>query len=83
MRKFVCTSLRPVPPPSRELYEARACARFLASHLTYEPLDPPDAVPADTVKASDLNADLHGSAEYRAHLITVMTKRAVTQALGK
>ena len=43
----------------------------------------PDAVPADTVKASDLNADLHGSAEYRAHLITVMTKRAVTQALGK
>ncbi len=43
----------------------------------------PDAVPADTVKASDLNADLHGSAEYRAHLITVMAKRAVTQALGK
>ena len=43
----------------------------------------PDSVPADTVKASDLNGDLHGSAEYRAHLITVMAKRAVAQALGK
>lgn len=43
----------------------------------------PDAVPANTVNAADLNADLHGSAEYRAHLITVMAKRAVAQALGK
>ncbi len=43
----------------------------------------PDAVPANTVKADTLNSDLHGSAEYRAHLITVMAKRAVTQALGK
>ena len=43
----------------------------------------PDAVPADTVKADALNSDLHGSAEYRAHLITVMTRRAVAQALGQ
>ena len=43
----------------------------------------PEAVPANTVKADSLNSDLHGSAEYRAHLITVMAKRAVTQALGK
>ncbi len=43
----------------------------------------PDAVPAGTIKADTLNADLHGSAEYRAHLITVMAKRAVAQALGK
>ena len=42
----------------------------------------PASVPADTVKADTLNSDLHASAEYRAHLITVMTKRAVTQALG-
>ena len=33
VRKFVCTSLRPAPPPSRELYEAAACARFLAQHV--------------------------------------------------
>jgi len=43
----------------------------------------PEAVPAGTVRAETLNSDLHGSAEYRAHLITVMSKRAVTQALGK
>jgi len=27
-----------------------------------------------------LNSDLHGSAEYRAHLITVLAKRAVAAA---
>jgi carbon-monoxide dehydrogenase medium subunit len=32
------------------------------------------------VKAKGLNADLHASAEYRAHLITVMAKRAVEAA---
>ncbi len=42
-----------------------------------------DAVPAGTIKADTLNSDLHGSAEYRAHIITVMAKRAVAQALGK
>lgn len=34
-----------------------------------------------TVDAADLNSDLHASAEYRAHLVGVMAKRAV-QALG-
>jgi aerobic carbon-monoxide dehydrogenase medium subunit len=34
-------------------------------------------------KASNLNSDIHASAEYRAHLIHVMTKRAVAKALGK
>lgn len=33
-----------------------------------------------TVSSDDLIADLHGSPEYRAHLIKVMTKRAVTAA---
>ena len=42
----------------------------------------PESVAAGTVKAETLNSDLHASAEYRAHLITVMAKRAVTQALG-
>lgn len=32
------------------------------------------------VPASGLNADIHGSAEYRAHLVTVMAKRAVAGA---
>jgi carbon-monoxide dehydrogenase medium subunit len=35
-----------------------------------------------TVDAAELNSDLHASAEYRAHLISVMAKRAVAAAGG-
>ena len=41
----------------------------------------PDAVAGIKVKADGLNQDLHASPEYRAHLITVMAKRAVEAAL--
>lgn len=40
------------------------------------------AIDAVTVSASDLNADLHASAEYRAQLIKIQTQRAVQQAIG-
>ncbi|MBP0463254.1 xanthine dehydrogenase family protein subunit M [Roseomonas sp. PWR1] len=39
-----------------------------------------DAVAAVKQAADGLNADIHGSAEYRAHLVTVMAKRAVAAA---
>jgi carbon-monoxide dehydrogenase medium subunit len=39
-----------------------------------------DAVAAVKVPAKGLNSDIHGSAEYRANLITVMAKRAVAAA---
>jgi len=41
----------------------------------------PDAVASIKVKPDGLNNDLHASPEYRAHLVTVMAKRAVEAAL--
>jgi carbon-monoxide dehydrogenase medium subunit len=40
----------------------------------------PDAVAGISISAGDMNGDIHGSAEYRAHLVTVMAKRAVADA---
>src|SRR5712664_2505384 len=41
----------------------------------------PESVASIKVNADGLNNDLHASPEYRAHLITVMAKRAVEAAL--
>jgi aerobic carbon-monoxide dehydrogenase medium subunit len=40
----------------------------------------PDAVASIKVAAKDFNSDIHASADYRAHLVTVMAKRAVAAA---
>jgi aerobic carbon-monoxide dehydrogenase medium subunit len=40
----------------------------------------PDAVASIKVAPTGLNSDIHASAEYRAHLVTVMAKRAVAAA---
>ena len=40
----------------------------------------PDAIAGITVDHADLNSDIHGSAEYRAALVSVMAKRAVATA---
>jgi carbon-monoxide dehydrogenase medium subunit len=51
--------------------EARLAKRFA-----------PDALDGLVVSESGLNTDIHASAEYRAHAIAVMAKRAVAQAAG-
>jgi carbon-monoxide dehydrogenase medium subunit len=43
----------------------------------------PDAVAGVKVKGDEFNSDIHASAEYRAHLVTVMAKRAVEKALSR
>jgi carbon-monoxide dehydrogenase medium subunit len=40
----------------------------------------PDALAGVTINANGLNSDMHGSAEYRAHLVNVMARRAVAAA---
>ena len=41
----------------------------------------PESVANIKQKQDGLNTDLHASAEYRAHLVTVMARRAVEAAL--
>jgi carbon-monoxide dehydrogenase medium subunit len=43
----------------------------------------PDSVGDIKIAAAGLNSDIHASSEYRAHLVTIMAKRAVQAALGK
>jgi carbon-monoxide dehydrogenase medium subunit len=40
----------------------------------------PDAIAGITTPVGDMNSDIHASAEYRAHLVGVMAKRAVARA---
>ncbi len=42
----------------------------------------PESVENISVPDDDFNSDIHASAEYRAHLVTVMAKRAVAEANG-
>ena len=43
----------------------------------------PEAAKAVKMPTTDINADLHGSAEYRAAMISVMASRAVAAALAR
>ncbi|KQP35640.1 xanthine dehydrogenase family protein subunit M [Pseudorhodoferax sp. Leaf274] len=42
----------------------------------------PEAAAGVKIDATDLNADIHASAAYRANLVSVQTQRAVAKALG-
>ncbi|GAB5501228.1 MAG: xanthine dehydrogenase family protein subunit M [Pseudohongiellaceae bacterium] len=41
----------------------------------------PDAIDAVNIDAGELNSDIHASADYRAHLVKVLAKRAVVSCL--
>jgi carbon-monoxide dehydrogenase medium subunit len=41
----------------------------------------PDAVAGIKTPVDDMNSDIHASAEYRAHLVGIIAKRAVAKAV--
>lgn len=58
------------------VFRAREMESALARSFT------PDSLASISVSPDGLNSDVHGSAEYRAHLVSVIAKRAVAAALA-
>ena len=59
------------------VFRATAFEEALKKRFSHKVLD------GISASADGLNSDLHGSAEYRAHLIAVLARRAVEAATGK
>ena len=57
--------------------------RVAAMEAALERAFTPDAVAAIKLGAENLSSDIHADAEYRAHLVTVMAKKAVMSAALK
>ena len=62
---------------SNGVFRSKECEAALATRFNAKSLE------GVKVSASGLNADMHASADYRAHLIPVMAQRAVEKALAK
>jgi aerobic carbon-monoxide dehydrogenase medium subunit len=58
------------------VFRAREMEKALRSKFA------PESVEKISVSADDLSSDMHASAEYRAHLVTVIAKRAVANAVS-
>ena len=68
----------PTAAPAPVAADMQAMARLLGAVTAQTP----QAAAAVVIDPSDLNADLHASAAYRANLISVQTQRAVAKMTG-
>ena len=68
---------RSAPPPGA----GPGVFRVAAMEAALERAFTPDAVAAIKLSAENMSSDIHADAEYRAHLVTVMAKKAVMSAL--
>lgn len=59
------------------VFRASALERVLEANFT------PEAAKAVTLPVDDINGDIHGSAEYRAAMVSLMAARAVAAALSR
>jgi aerobic carbon-monoxide dehydrogenase medium subunit len=57
--------------------------RVAAMEAALESAFAPDAIAAIKLSPENLSSDIHADAEYRAHLVTVMAKKAVKAALQR
>ncbi|HKA43115.1 MAG TPA: xanthine dehydrogenase family protein subunit M [Burkholderiales bacterium] len=58
------------------VFRAKTMEKRLAENFS------PDAIAKVRISADDLSSDVHASAEYRAHLVTVLAQRAVAAAIA-
>ena len=70
-----CASRSPAPGPT-----SSACRRW---SRRLPPTSPEEAIDGIAVPSEGLNEDLHADKDYRAHLVGVMAKRAVRDALAR
>ncbi len=78
MRSSACSSPRPAAACASRVTGAGPCVfRVPAMEAALAASFTPDAIKDIAIPDTGLNSDIHASAEYRAHLVNVMARRAV------
>jgi hypothetical protein len=69
VKKFVCTTVRPTQISFSELYDLYECASYIAGHILYEPLDPPNELPKVLFSPTEVLSSYTGDSFDMANLL--------------